>query len=67
MSKTMRITDAFGKFHNLMLVLFMMKAATVAIAFRALLVCETAIAGLGLKKERRVRTPKGRFAASMSC
>ena len=64
MGKTMRIPDVFDKCHNLMLVLFMMKFSAVAIAYRALLVRETAFAKFGQKKPGRVRAPKGKLVVS---
>lgn len=66
MGKTMRIPAVFDKCHNLMLVLFMMKVSIIAFAHYALWIGETALARVGQKKTKRVRTPKGKLVVSMN-
>lgn len=66
MRKTMRIPNVFDTFHNLMLVLFMIKVAAVAFAFRVNLLAESAIAQFRRKKAPKMRNPKGKLIVSMN-
>lgn len=66
MGKTMHIADVFDSFHNLMLVLFMIKIAVVGFVFRILFVGECLLARISRPKPMRVRMPKGKLVASMS-